>query len=174
MNKIILIIYFFIKFTRHISIICDIIVTYNKRQKQYVSKLKGDNKMSISKFLKLVMVIFVISLFLGCNMCYAVDLNLTDESLDDLTIDNSDSTNTNAIGNNATNSTNNTNSNSNDNGTSNTTTNTSSTSNTSSATVTNALPESDLGLTNILNILLIVIGILLILLAIAILIRLKN
>lgn len=37
-----------------------------------------------------------------------------------------------------------------------------------------SLPESDLGLTNILNIMLIVIGLLLILLAIAILIRLKH
>ena len=38
----------------------------------------------------------------------------------------------------------------------------------------NSMPESELGLTNILTILLIVIGILLILLAIAILIRLKR
>ncbi len=44
----------------------------------------------------------------------------------------------------------------------------------SSATVTSYLPESDLGLTNILNILLIVVGILLILLAVAILIKLKK
>ena len=47
--------------------------------------------------------------------------------------------------------------------------------NTSSATVsTNSLPESNLGLSNILNILLIVIGILLVLLGIAIIIRLKK
>lgn len=47
----------------------------------------------------------------------------------------------------------------------------------SSSTVTstlNSLPEAELGLTNILSIILIVIGVLLILLAIAILIRLKN
>lgn len=47
----------------------------------------------------------------------------------------------------------------------------------SGSTVTstfNSLPEAELGLTNILSIILIVIGILLILLAIAIIIRLKN
>ena len=49
-----------------------------------------------------------------------------------------------------------------------------STNSTPSATVTNSIPESDLGLTNILNIFLIVIGVLLILLAVAILIRLKK
>lgn len=45
---------------------------------------------------------------------------------------------------------------------------------TATTSVVSSLPEAQLGLTNILNILLIVIGILLILLAIAILIRLKN
>lgn len=43
-----------------------------------------------------------------------------------------------------------------------------------SSTVGSYLPEAELGLNNILNILLIVVGVLLILLSIAILIRLKN
>ena len=46
--------------------------------------------------------------------------------------------------------------------------------NTSIESIYNNLPESQLGLANILNILLIVVGVLLILLGIAILIRLKN
>ena len=44
----------------------------------------------------------------------------------------------------------------------------------SSVSSESSLPESSLGLTNILNILLIVVGVLLIFLAIAILIRLKS
>lgn len=44
---------------------------------------------------------------------------------------------------------------------------------TSTSTTVSTLPESDLGLANILNILLITVGVILILLAIAILIRLK-
>ena len=44
----------------------------------------------------------------------------------------------------------------------------------STVSTLNSLPEAELGLTNILSIILIVIGILLILLAIAIIIRLKN
>lgn len=44
----------------------------------------------------------------------------------------------------------------------------------SNPTISNSLPEAELGLGNILNILLIVVGVLLILLGIAIIIRLKR
>lgn len=44
----------------------------------------------------------------------------------------------------------------------------------SNPTITSSLPEAELGLGNILNILLIVVGVLLILLGIAIIIRLKS
>lgn len=78
-------------------------------------------------------------------------------------------------------STNNTNDTSNTNTSENTNTNsnysyTGTSDSASSPTVSNidSIPESELGLTNILNILLIVIGILLVLLSIAILIRLKH
>ena len=56
----------------------------------------------------------------------------------------------------------------------NTSTTNSSTTNTNSITVQGGLPESDLGISNILSIILIAIGVLLILLAIAILIRLGK
>lgn len=55
--------------------------------------------------------------------------------------------------------------------TTNTSTNNSTSANISSIT---SLPEASLGLSNILNILLVVVGVLLVLLSIAILIRLKN
>ena len=123
-------------------------------------------------------IIFV--LFLGITSCYAVDLDLSDDLLSNST---NSSTNTNSnVSNNNTNTNNNSSSNTNisntspDNNTniSYTNTNSRSTNSTPSATVINSMPESDLGLSNILNIFLIVIGILLILLAIAILIRLRK
>ena len=46
--------------------------------------------------------------------------------------------------------------------------------NSASTSTFNSLPESELGLTNILNILLIAVGVVLILLAIAIIIKLKK
>lgn len=60
------------------------------------------------------------------------------------------------------------------NSTSNTTTTPSSNRGSSMADALQSLPESELGLTNILNILLIAVGVVLILLAIAIFIRLKH
>ena len=119
-------------------------------------------------------IIFV--LFLGITSCYAVDLDLSNDLGNDLLSNstNSDTNNSNASNNNTSNSsTSNASSDKNTNS-SYTNTNSSSTNSSPSATVTNSLPESDLGLSTILNIFLIVIGVLLVLLAIAILIRLKK
>ena len=99
---------------------------------------------------KIIIVLMFIVLITGC-----AKINL------DIPNSNSSSNNTNTSSNSL-----------NSNSTRNTTSNTSS--NTSSADVSSVLPESSLGLTNILNIFLIVIGVLLVLLAIAILIRLKK
>lgn len=103
---------------------------------------------------------------------FAVDMNITETN----TLNTSNSSNTS----NTTN-TSNTSNTTNARNTSNTTTstNTSSTTssspnNTNSITVQGGLPESDLGISNILSIILIAIGVLLILLAIAILIRLGK
>lgn len=110
-------------------------------------------------------ILFIIILFItNINYCYAVNLNLTENTNDTNTLTNTlddedlDDTETDEFS---------------------TTSNTSSFSDSayeSSVSITdlNNLPESGLGLTNILNIFLIVVGILLILLAIAILIRLKH
>lgn len=146
------------------------------------------------KIFKVLLISMIMILLLGFNFCYAVDLNSVDDltsgfSSDEQTSNNSADDNavtSNSTSSDNTNTSNNT-SNTSDNNTAtdnsaNTTSNTSSNYNsttsentsTPSASVTNALPESDLGLTNILNILLIVIGTLIILLAIAILIRLKR
>lgn len=125
----------------------------------------------MSKTRKIIVTILLIILLCGFNFCYAVDLNLTDDTSNGNEASNTNTENTNS--NTDTNSSANTNSNG-------TTTNNAgapiSTPNggSNSATVTSSLPESSLGLSTILNILLIVIGILLILLAIAILIRLKK
>lgn len=138
--------------------------------------------MSKFKNSKFIILTTIITLILGFNFCYAVDLNLTDDLIDDFSSNNvtqnTNNTNTSDVS-----TTNNTNSNTNTDNTNNTNSNITSNTNSSttsgnasstSATVTNSLPESDLGLSNILNILLIVIGILLVLLSIAILIRLKK
>ncbi len=112
-------------------------------------------------------IILILSLFtitfitfiLLSNFTFATDINMNLQL---------DSNNTNSQTNNSTNNT-----------TSNTVTNTNSslptTSTTNSTTVSTIsnLPESNLGLSNILNIILIVLGLLLILLGIAIFIRLK-
>lgn len=112
--------------------------------------------------LKIIKNIFTIGLIFTFTVLlsfstFAVDFNLTDNSL----------------------ANNNTSSNTTSNTSTNTSTNTLASSggtNVSSTTVSNLnnLPESDLGFGNILNILLIVVGILLILLAVAILIRLNK
>ena len=95
--------------------------------------------MSISK----IGISILIILILGVNACYAVDLNLTDDTLDDLNITNSTNENTNTSSNTNTNN-NNTNTNTiatntNSNTAVNNTTNT--TSNTPSATVSTISSE---------------------------------
>ena len=112
------------------------------------------------KNVKFIVLSIIFVLFLGITSCYAVDLDLSDDLGNDL-LSNSTSSNTNNsnVSGNYTNTNNDSSSNTN-------------TRNTS--TVTNSIPESDFDLSNILNIFLIVIGVLLILLAIAILIRLKK
>lgn len=124
------------------------------------------------KNVKLIVLLSVIILFLGIVSCYAVDLDLSDDLTEFAPYNTS---NTNISNNNITNNSNTNTSNNNiDNNNSMMTNTTSTSGSTQSATVTNSIPESDLGLSNILNIFLIVIGILLILLSIAILIRLKK
>ena len=133
----------------------------------------------LKKF-KFFVISIVFALIFGINYCYAVELNLTDDLTTNFSLNNT-SDNSNSTDSNATNSTDtdtdsNTNiTNTNSENTMNTTDSAtySGTSNTST-TVSNALPESNLGLSNILNIFIIVIGVLLVLLGIAILIRIKK
>ena len=133
------------------------------------------------KNVKFIVLSIIFVLFLGITSCYAVDLDLSDELENDLLSNSSNSNNSDVSGN-YTNTNSNSSSNTNLSNTSTgnstnsiyTNTDSGSTNSTPSATVTNSIPESDLGLTNILNIFLIVIGVLLILLAVAILIRLKK
>lgn len=117
----------------------------------------------MSKTLKnvLIFLLFLIILF-NCNFVKAVDLNLTENTSFN---ENTSSTNSNYNSNeNYTSSTSNN---------SNTSYDNSSVVNPPSATVS-SVQSSGLDLSNILNIFLIVIGVLIILLAIAILIKLKN
>jgi CBS domain containing-hemolysin-like protein len=122
----------------------------------------------MNKTLKLITITCIILtcvFFFATNKAFAaIDMNLASnlEASSTNAEDNSLDTNTS----NTTNTSSNTNSN-----TSASTTNT-----TSSATVStlSSLPESELGLTNILNILLITVGVILILLGIAIIIKLKK
>lgn len=131
-----------------------------------------------TKLSRIIILSIILILLIGINCCHAVDLNLTD--MDDLTNTNitNDANNT-SVDNETSNTTANDEDTYNNTNSSNTSYNTSnSTSNTPAPSTTvsnlNSLPESNLGLSTILNILLIVIGVLLILLAIAILIRLKK
>ena len=119
------------------------------------------------KNVKFIVLSIIFVLFLGITSCYAVDLDLSDDLISNST--NSNTNNSNVSSNN-TNTNNDSSSNTNTSNTSvnnntnssYTNTNSSSTNSTPSATVTNSIPESDLGLSNILNIFLIVIGVLLI------------
>ena len=126
-------------------------------------------KLKNVKLFIVLLIVFV--LFLGITSCYAVDLDLSTE-LENGLLSNVTNSNTNNSSSSNTNKNNTLTDNSTNGGYTNT--NSSSTNLTPSATITNSMPESDLGLTNILNIFLIVIGVLLILLAIAILIKLKR
>lgn len=114
----------------------------------------------MSKNLK-IFIISLISFFIIFtinNSSAAVNLNLNDNE-----------SNSSSTSNRTTNSTYN-----NDDEDNNTSTNTSNTSSNTPSAKVSSVAESNLGMSNILNILLIVIGTLLILLAIAILIRLKK
>lgn len=127
----------------------------------------------ILKFLLIIALIIAVLEFVNLKCFAVVDMNLTSNSTNQA-FSNNNITDTN---NNADNS----NDTYNDNDevesqANNKISSTSAATNTSSATVSSlsSLPESDLGLTNILNILLITIGVLIILLGIAILIKLKK
>lgn len=132
----------------------------------------------MAKFIKTVFIILITLLLFNINFVSAVDLNITEDNNSSNTTNNT-SNNTSSSRNNNTVS-NNTNSEENDDDETDYTSSNSynnvdtSTSDVSGATVRSGnLPESNLGLSNILSIFLIVIGIILILLAIAILIKLK-
>lgn len=120
----------------------------------------------MNKFLKiaLIFLLFAFTFFTGRAFATNIEFNLTQNSLDNT---NSDLSNTMS---NDTNSNTSTNSNTLSGNAGETT----SPSGTATFSNINSLPESELGLTNILNILLITVGVVLILLSIAILIRLKN
>lgn len=127
-----------------------------------------------------IIVMLIILLSFTTNVL-AVDTNINATSSEDLLSNTTSTTNTSNTSDtsnstNTTNSTNSTNSSNVSNSTNSTNTTASSTSsaNTNSITVQGGLPESDLGISNILSIILIAIGVLLILLAIAILIRLGK
>lgn len=126
----------------------------------------------MNKFLKIsvTFLLFIFIFFVENAYAANVDLNLASNLVDTNT--NSNVSNTNIISNTISNDT-----------SSNTSANTNAISGTSDSTTesgtatfsnVSSLPESELGLTNILNILLITVGVVLILLSIAILIRLKN
>ena len=127
----------------------------------------------MNKYLKILLVIFVCVFFFFTTNCFAVniDMNLSSNLVD------SNTTNT---SNDIVSEENTTNDN---NSVSNTDLNTESNSNTADITsnrfsgtadALQSLPEAELGLTNILNILLIAVGVVLILLSIAIFIKLSH
>lgn len=147
------------------------------KQKKLTKLVFMEGKMM--KTYKKNLILAIITFLLGFNFCYAVDLDMTDNETNnaDLTTntimeDNNTNTNSNTNTSSTINNTNSTSS-SISNSTFNTTNTTSLNSPTTVSNV-NSTSNSSLGLSNILNILLIVIGILLVLLSIAILIRLKK
>ena len=144
-----------------------LLLKYNKGKFLHIL---GGNKMSkISKFIFIGIVVLSI-VFSTFSVVSAVDFNLTDSNTEDDT-NSSNISDNNTSSNNTTNNTSNQTSTNTSNTSSNTNTSSSNTSSEDSATVSSTTSsDSELGLTNILNILIIVIGILLILLAIAILI----
>ena len=125
----------------------------------------------MNKSLKILVISLICVSFIFTTNCFAVniDMNLSSNLVD-----------SNETDLNTTNSYNDTSSNSTQANETNSKTNTSSAYTSTTSKTANvpdslqALPESELGLTNILNILLIAIGIVLILLSIAIFIRLKH
>lgn len=114
------------------------------------------------KIISTTIILSILSFYFLCNTSLAaIDMNLASNLTDNTTntTNNQDSLNNES-----------TNSSTNNSTLANTSTNT------SSATVStlSSLPESELGLTNILNILLITVGVILILLGIAIIIKIKK
>ena len=118
------------------------------------------------KTFKIIIISLILVLAINTITSNAASINMNLEAENAVTDENpeesTNSTDTNTVSN-TTNTTSNT-------------TSTDSNSGTDSATVTNlsSLPESELGLSNIINILLIAVGVILIFLAIAILIRLAH
>ena len=100
----------------------------------------------MTKTIKIIFIFLLILMVFSINICYGLDLNLTDNSAATTTNDANTSSNTSA-----TNATNDTNTNSSANTSSNTSTDTNTSTTVGSL---NSLPETDLGLSNILNILL--------------------
>lgn len=121
----------------------------------------------MSKTFKVIIIALVIVLAVGTISSSAASINMNLESgnnmSDENVVEDTNTTDTNTLANTTTNTTANT-------------TTTDNNSGTESATVTSvsSLPESELGLSNIINILLIAVGVILIFLAIAILIRLGR
>ena len=121
----------------------------------------------MSKTFKVMIIALVIVLAFGTISSSAASINMNLESgnnmSDENVVEDTNTTDTNTLANTTTNTTANT-------------TTTDNNSGTESATVTSvsSLPESELGLSNIINILLIAVGVILIFLAIAILIRLGR
>lgn len=129
----------------------------------------------MSKILKLTTIIFLLIALFAFQASYAADSN-TSDIFDDMNL--TDNATTNTDGGNTTNTDNTTNTNTSNTNSTNTTNNTSGYDYPVAPSTTvsdiSSGSEDGLGLSNILNILIIVIGVLLILLAIAILIRMKK
>lgn len=122
----------------------------------------------MSKSLKILFIITIMLMLILPNFLQAtsIDMNLTNTL--------NSNTNTNEINNNLANTSNTSNQITNANDNTNIPSNPQTVIQSSSTSSLSNLPEANLGLSNILSIILIVIGVLLILLAIAILIRLKH
>ena len=125
----------------------------------------------MKKISKILLIIFLLGVCVfSSNVAFAaIDMNLTSNGVSNTSTANSSTTNS-AVANSSSDT------NSKENSISNEVANQTNTATNSSATVSNlsSLPESELGLTNILNILLIAVGFVLILLGIAIIIKLKK
>lgn len=121
----------------------------------------------MSKFLKMFFVVFILLMIILCNFVQAIniDMNLTNTL-------NSNNT-SNDVNHNSANTSNSLSQNTNADSNSHIPSNPQTVLQSTTSTLSN-LPEANLGLSNILSIILIVIGVLLVFLAIAILIRLKH
>lgn len=123
----------------------------------------------MNKLIKIFSIFAVLTLFVfASNYCYAINMNLTNNNASNNATTNTENNTSNDVANNASNTS--SNASTNDNKSNNQEVQNSS----FSTTVSGVEESSELDITNILNIFLIVIGILLILLGIAIIIRLKK